>query len=116
MGDLSLLPVDREAFKERIVHLYPDKKPGAVPVDAGQLYRFVHEIQIGDLIIYPSKRDRKIHIGKVKGKYRYVPKAEEDYPHQRKVSWLKVVPRTHFSQGALYEIGSAMSFSSEKLC
>jgi restriction system protein len=24
--------------------------------------------------------------------------------------WLRAVPRTHFTQGALYEIGSAMSF------
>jgi len=110
MGDLSSLSADREAFKGRIVQLYPDKKPGAVPIDAGQLYRFVHEMQVGDLIIYPSKRDRKVHIGKVEGKYIYVPKAGEGYPHRRRVAWLKVVPRTNFSQGALYEIGSAMSF------
>src|SRR5207237_6181318 len=32
------------------------------------------------------------------------------YPHQRPVSWLRHPPRTTFSQGALYEIGSAMSF------
>lgn len=32
------------------------------------------------------------------------------YPHSRAVKWLRAVPRTHFTQGALYEIGSAMSF------
>ena len=32
----------------------------------------------------------------------------------RKVKWLKHLPRTAFSQGALYEIGSAMSFFTVK--
>jgi restriction system protein len=31
------------------------------------------------------------------------------YPNQRAVKWLKVMPRTSFTQGALYEIGSASS-------
>lgn len=33
---------------------------------------------------------------------------------QHKVKWLKHLPRTAFSQGALYEVGSAMSFFSIK--
>ena len=32
------------------------------------------------------------------------------YVQQRKVKWLKHLPRTAFSQGALYELGSALSF------
>ena len=44
------------------------------------------------------------------GDYRYDPKSESSYPHLRAVKWLRAVPRTHFTQGALYEIGSAMSF------
>lgn len=34
--------------------------------------------------------------------------------HRRKARWLKHLPRTSFSQGALYEIGSAMSFFAVK--
>jgi restriction system protein len=34
---------------------------------------------------------------------------EPGYPNLRPVKWLSAVLRTHFSQGALYEIGSAMS-------
>jgi restriction system protein len=109
VGDLSSLPADREAFKARVAESYPEKKPGAIPNNAGQLLRFVHEIKIGDLIVYPSKRDREIHIGEVTGPYRYDPSIEAGYPHLHEVKWLKNVPRTRFSQGALYEIGSAMS-------
>jgi restriction system protein len=57
MGDLAILPPDREAFKAKVAATYPDKKPGAIPNNAGQLFRFVHDMQPGDLVIYPSKRD-----------------------------------------------------------
>lgn len=67
-------------------------------------------MEIGDLIVYPSKQDRQMHIGRIAGSYRYDPKLSELYPQQRAVKWLAHVPRTKFSQGALYEIGSAMSF------
>ena len=110
VGDLSKLPANREAFKKRVSETFPDMKQGAVPVNAGQLYRFAHEAKIGDVVIYPSKRDRHIHIGRIEGNYEYEPKDEPHYPNHRKTKWLKSLPRTHFSQGALHEIGSAMSF------
>ena len=109
MPDLSTLAPDRDAFKARVGEVYPER-PGAVPVNAGQLFRFVHEMKRGDLVVYPSKRDRQVHLGRVEGDYRYDPKTEPGYPHVRPVKWLRHVPRTNFSQGALYEIGSAMSF------
>lgn len=109
MGDLGSLKPDREAFKQKVAEVYTDAKPGAIPNYAGQLYRFVHEMKPGDIVVYPSKMDRQVHIGKVEGPYRYDPKREAGYPNQRAVKWFKTVPRTHFTQGALYEIGSAMS-------
>jgi restriction system protein len=109
-GDLSQLDATREAFKERIEATYPQMKPGAIPGSAGQLFRFMHEMKKGDLVIYPSKRDRQIHIGRITGDYFYAGANDIPYPNRRNVEWLKVTPRTTFSQGALYEIGSALSF------
>ena len=109
IGDLSLIAPDREAFKEKYIAAYPDAKKGSIPTGVGMLFRFCHEVQIGDYIIYPSKIDRMINIGEVTGDYKYVPDASE-YVQQRSVKWLKHLPRMSFSQGALYEIGSAMSF------
>jgi len=113
MGNLNKIDRNRDAFKERYSIIYPEAKKGSIANSAGMLYRFVNEVQIGDYVVYPSKTDRKINIGKVEGEYTYNPNATE-YVQQRKVKWLKHLPRTVFSQGALYEIGSAMSFFSVK--
>lgn len=109
MGDLSKLPPDREAFKQRYVQAYPNAKPGGIATVSGVPFRFLHEMKVGDLVAYPSKQDKHIHIGRIEGKYRYEPSGEKGYPHRRAVNWFKHVPRLDFTQGALYEIGSALS-------
>lgn len=113
MGDLSLIPPDREAFREKISAVYPAQKKGRIGIVTGMLYRFVYEMQIGDLVIFPSKIDRQINIGEILGEYQYVPDSET-YVQHRRVKWLKHLPRTAFSQGALYEVGSFMTLFSVK--
>ena len=113
MGDLSLIPPTREGFKAKYVETYPDAKKGSVATCAGMLFRFVHEVQIGDYVIFPSKNDRMINIGEVTCNYQYNLQ-EAVYVQQHSVKWLKNVPRTSFSQGALYEIGSVLAFFSVK--
>ena len=108
--DLATLSPDREAFKEAYRAAHPDAKEGTVTAHASQLFRFVHDVEVGDLVAYPSRRDRSVHLGRIEGPYRYVPNAPNGSVHQRPVTWLEAVPRTRYSQGALYEIGSALSF------
>lgn len=111
IGDLSKIAPDSDAFKKKYTETYPDAKKMGIATSAGMLYRFAHEVQIGDYIVFPSKINREINIGTVESNYIYEPDTES-YVQQRKVKWLKHLPRTAFSQGALYEIGSAMSFFS----
>ena len=109
MGDLSKLPKDREAIKTAIATAYPEKKLGAIPVEAGVIYRFVHGINAGDYVVYPSKHDRMVNIGKFTGEFIYEtgPADDDDrYPNSRTVEWLGHFPRSEFNQSALYEIGS----------
>ena len=65
MGNLQEIPVTREAIKEKYLQVYPDAKKGSVPTSVGMLYRFCHEVQRGDYVVYPSKVDRMINIGEV---------------------------------------------------
>ena len=113
IGNLREIPANRDDFKKKYVQVYPDASKGAVATCAGMLYRFCHEVQMGDYVVYPSKSDRMINIGEITGDYEFVPDAHE-YVQQRNVMWLKHIPRTSFSQGALYEIGSALSFFAVK--
>lgn len=108
MGDLSKLAANKDAFKAALAQTYPDKL-AAVPVNTGQLFRFVYEMAEGDLVLYSSAADRKVHFGRVNGSYRHDPSHLTHYPNRRPVKWLKAVPRTHFTQGALHELGSAMT-------
>jgi restriction system protein len=109
LGDVSKIPPTREAFKKAYVAAIPNSKAGTIPVAAGQVFRFVHEMQVGDYVVYASRHDRMIHIGQVTGPYAYVLDDEPEYPNRRAVDWLRHVNRDEFSQSALYEIGSAMT-------
>ena len=113
IGDLSLIVPDRESFKEKYIAAYPDAKKGSIPTGVGMLFRFCHEVQIGDYVVFPSKINREVNIGVIEGEYSY-DSTQEEYVQTRKVKWLKHMPRMAFSQGALYEIGSAMTFFSVK--
>lgn len=108
VGDLNKIKATRENFKKKTQRAYPNSKNRTVAAWAGTLYRFVVEMQIGDYVIFPStKTDRMINIGIVKSDYIYNNLSE--YPNFRKAKWLKHLPRTYFSQGALSVAGSRMT-------
>ena len=106
-GDLSSIPNDREPFKQLVAQLYPQDKPGSWPVTAGMLYRFVHELKPGDLVVNRSKIHKQFRIGRITGSY--VFKRDDIHAHQRAVTWLRTVDPAKLTQGARYEVGSAMS-------
>jgi restriction system protein len=61
VGDLSTLAPNRDNFKTAVSLAYPETNPGAIPINAGQLFRFIHEMKPEDLVLYPPKQDKKIH-------------------------------------------------------
>ena len=99
-GDVAGLP--RTGFIPTVAESIPGRSPAHHQYFIWSDYRFVHELKVGDLVVYPSKIDRQIHIGEVTGKYHFRPDAV--HPQTRTVKWLKHVPRTAFSQGAPYEL------------
>ena len=113
MGDLGNIDANRDAFKEKYTQIYPDAKKGSIATGAGMLYRFCHEIQVGDYVVFPSKSNREVNIGVIESEYIY-DSNQPEYVQTREVKWLQHLPRMVFSQGALYEIGSAMSLFSVK--
>src|SRR5579859_3456966 len=113
IGDLTGLPRDRDAFKARMLAAYGDThKPGMIPVSAGQLFRFIHEMAPGDVVLYPVKGDHLVRVGTVEGPYVYSTDLDATYPHRRTVRWITTIPKASFSTDAMNELGSALSFFS----
>jgi restriction system protein len=110
LGDLSKLAPEREAFYSlyRALH-QDDTRVGSAGI-AGKFFRFVHEIQVGDLVLYPSLKDKQVYIGEVIGEYVFDESLCSKFPHQRTVHWKYVVPRAALTVSAQRELGAARTF------
>lgn len=109
MGDLDRIPDGREGLKRALAEKVPEENHKAIPGWAGVLLRFRDEIQPGDVIVAPYKPTSTINIGVVSGNYEYAA-SEPTHRNRRQIDWKKVgLPRTVFTQPALYEIGSALT-------
>lgn len=109
LRDLTTIPGGREGLKERLTQEFPDKKPQAIASWAGTLIRFRDEMQTGDVVVAPYRRDSTVNIGVITSDYYYEAGAETQ-PHRRRVEWKRLgLSRTVFSQSALYELGSLLT-------
>lgn len=109
LGDLTEISNGRAGIKQALSALHPDDKPRSIAGQAGVLYRFTHEVAVGDIVIAPYKPDSTINIGIIEGAY-YYQSAAPAHRHRRSVRWVKVgLPRAVFSQTALYEFGSFLT-------
>lgn len=103
----------REKMKAAYRKGFPEASDGSIRSSYGQVFRFAHEMQIGDPVVYPIKGSRDILIGEITGPYRWAEDdrklVENDYCNVRKVKWLKLVPRIVFSQDALHSFGGFSS-------
>jgi restriction system protein len=106
----AIAPPRRAALKLALLRHYPQISTIARNRNAGQLFRFFQSVQVGDLMVYPSRVDRKVHIGRVTGSYYFDEGFLPKYPHRRSVAWLTVVSRDVFSPKALLEMGAATTF------
>ena len=109
VSDASKLPASRMALKTAFAESPVSTRPESIPAQAGQLFRFIHEMRIGDRIIYPRKTDRTLRWGEVTGPYIFDNSQAGDFAHRRSVRWLGKSTRDAFSQGALYELGSVLT-------
>lgn len=107
-GDLgSLEKLDsREAVAARVAQQWPNWHPQKVRMIAGQLYRFCHEIQLGDRIVTYAPSRRIYLIGSIVGEYRFDPNAEEGSANLRNVTWDGEVSRDLLSVATKNSLGA----------
>ena len=71
---------------------------------ADQVWNFIHEIRVGDMIVLPRKSPRVVNVGRVSGDYQY--REELEAPHVRSVDWKTPdVPRSYFDRDLLNSMG-----------
>ncbi len=106
-GDLSGIKSKKELTK-LYLEKHPNFKKMRVANEVGQIWRFIHEIQIGDLVALPLKLQSGVAIGKVESDYKY-EKIAPNIKHIRYVKWIKIIPRSAFDQDILYSLGAFMT-------
>lgn len=117
LGDLSKLSPTRDSFKLALKESQPQATDASVRAQCSPIFRFTHEMQIGDYVIYPSKTDRMIYVGIIKGAYQYLESLDDDdYKNRRTVEWITPngIPRNNFTQTTLNELGAFISVFSIK--
>lgn len=109
LPDLSKIST-KDELKKLYNRVYPGEKKMTIANEVGQIWRFLREISVGDLVALPLKTQSAIAIGKVTGPYEYRKDFGDIIRHVRRVDWIKVdIPRTDFDQDLLYSLGAAMS-------
>lgn len=108
LPDLSTIKTRKE-LSTLLQKTYPDQKSKTLLNWESQIWGFIHEMQIGDLIALPLKHRSVIVFGEVLGDYRFEQKNPVDARHTRPVKWLTEIPRTQIDQDIRYSLGAAMT-------
>jgi len=110
MGSLRSLANTRTAFYQAFAFRNPHKEAVAIRGKGGKFFRFIHEVSVGDYVLYPSLREgRHVYLGIVKSDYFYVPKLGP-FSHRRRIRWISSVRKAALSEFAQRELGGARTF------
>jgi predicted Mrr-cat superfamily restriction endonuclease len=104
--DLCQLEPTRQAFYQVYASRHPNASLTAITSIGGKFYRFMYEMQIGVIVLYPSLKTQKIYCGEIISKYQFV-KNNKEFPHQREIRWITSIPKKSLSKKAQNELGAA---------
>lgn len=100
----------KEELIERFKEIYPNDSKIKISIGAGQLWRFSHEIEEGDLVVVPLKTSSAVAFAKVTGPYKYREDIAENVRHTRKVKWLRIdVPRSSIPKDIRFSMGANLT-------
>ena len=109
LGNLSGVST-RSEMRQRVRQTIRNISERAVANNAGQLLRFAHVIERGDLVVMPCKTTRSLAFGRCGGPYDFRPNNPPEIPHTRPVEWIRTeVPRHEIDQDLLHSLGSLLT-------
>lgn len=104
LGDLRNYN-DKEEIKDQLKKENPADNIYKIGRAAGQIFTFIHDINIGDYAITYDPGNREYHIGVIQTEYKPKPKLCE-YQNVREVKWTGVLNRDDLSTSAKYKLGA----------
>lgn len=107
LPDYSAIPT-RKDLKQLYKHANPHDGERQVTAGLGQVWRFAHEIQVGDLVALPLRTESAFAFGRITGEYQY-KKVAPNVMHVRSVEWVKRVPRSVFPRDILFSMNAAQT-------
>ncbi|MBB2835844.1 UNVERIFIED_ORG: restriction system protein [Rhizobium esperanzae] len=105
VGDLSAVKT-RKAIADLVSGAWPETKPHSVAIAAGQLHRFVNEIEVGDMVVTYNPSRRVYLVGEIAGPYRYDTSIDPEDAQVRSVSWSGEVSRDLLSVESRNTLGA----------
>lgn len=99
----------RSDMLARVVEAYPDRTDRQNEVSSAQIWRFIHEVAVGDPVITYDPLERNYHLGVISGAATYAPDDIEQLPTQRPVQWSKTVSRDELSPMAKGRLGAILT-------
>lgn len=105
LGDMAALKT-RDQFTKAVEAAYPEQRKMQVAVSAGQTYRFVREIKVGDRVITYDPGLRAFLVGTIAGEYQHKPKKDSNHPQVRQVKWEGMVERDQLSVSSRNSLGA----------
>ena len=99
----------RKSLADHLRAIYSEYTEQMAIVAAGQLFRFVNEIKVGDRIVTYDGSARSYLCGIVDGDYVSAPEQEDGLTNRRSVEWQKERLRDDLSQTAQYTLGSTLT-------
>ena len=105
VGDLSKIKT-RKAIADLVSKAFPDAKPQSIAMAAGQLHRFVNEINVEDMVVTYDPSRRIYLVGEIAGPYRYDTSLDPEDGQFRPVRWLGEVSRDLLSVESRNSLGS----------
>lgn len=99
----------RAEVMQRVADAYPDHTDQQNNVGAGQVWRFLDEVAVGDSVLTYDPATRLYHVGEISGPPRFAPEEIEALPVQRAVQWKSSVSRDALSNAAKGRLGALLT-------
>jgi len=99
----------REGLIDLFATTWPEQTTRQLQVGAGQVWRFLHEVQQADEVVTYDPGSRLYHLGIIEGPPSYEPQRMERLPLTRPVRWTSAVSRDELSEPTRNTLGAIMT-------